>query len=205
MQPAILLLTIGIALTVVANPLPDCGWEYCEQTVLGLWGPGAPPIEATIASAPDPVLDGQHSLRLVQNSPAGTSRAYLAYVSGIGNGAHVTLEMARYDPTPGAPSCRIRGRYNDSLPGNLDADDGDAGGPADPPDAGWQWISHTWVMSGDHSGLVIDIELLGEPGDAVWLDDMVIVPPSSCTLAMPCFIVVPSERHSFGEVKQLFD
>jgi len=200
----LLAIITGLAAAAAANPLPSCGWENCDETVLGIAGPGTEPILATRAMAPDPVLEGSHSLRLVHNAPGAAPRAYLAYINGVGNGAQIGIEIARYDDAPGGGSCRIRGRYNDSLPGNLDANDGDAGGPEDPGGTGWQWISHTWVMAGGHSGLVIDVELLGEAGDTIWLDVMVVFPPGSCTMTIPCYTVVPAEGSTFSAVKDLF-
>ncbi|HOX24158.1 MAG TPA: hypothetical protein PLL30_00210 [Candidatus Krumholzibacteria bacterium] len=202
-QTILVLALAGLATVAAGNPLPGCGWEDCPETVLGLAGPGMEPIIASLAMAPDPVLEGIRSLRLVHNAPGWAPRAYLAYVDGVGNGDRIMVEIARYAAAPGIAPCRIRGRYNDSLP-DLDVNDGDAGGPDDPGGLGWQWVSYTWEMAGGHSGLVIDVEMTGEAGDTVWLDMMIVVPPGDCTLAIPCYTVVPAQGRTYSAVKDLF-
>jgi len=195
----LLSIIIGIAASAAANPLLVFGWEECDETVLDLDGPGIEPILAARVTAPDPVFDGNYSLRLVHNAPGATPRATIAYVQGLSPGAEVHIEIVRFDAAPEGGSCRIRGRYL--------ADDSDAGGPEDPVGTDWQWISHTWQITAGYSGLAIDVEMIGEAGDTVWLDDMVVFPlGSDGELMTPCwdYWFVPVEGSTLSGVKDLF-
>lgn len=195
----LLSIIVGIAASAAANPLPDCGWEYCDDTVLALDGPGIEPIIASRVTAPDPVNNGDYSLRLVHNAPGETPRAHLAYAEDLTAGTLVVFEIARYASDPGGGSCRFRGRY---LPDNIDA-----GGPEDPGGSGWQWIAYQWTITGGHTGMIIEVEMTGEAGDTVWLDDMVAVPAGegTYTLTIPCFYsVVPVATSTLSAVKDLF-
>ncbi|MDY0109934.1 MAG: hypothetical protein RBT60_08370 [Candidatus Krumholzibacteria bacterium] len=195
----LLSIIVGVAASAAANPLPVFGWEDCGATVLGLDGPGIEPILAARVTAPDPVYDGNYSLRLAHNAPGATPRATIAYVYGLSPDAQVHIEIVRFDAEPAGGSCRIRGRYL--------ADDSDAGGPEDPVGTGWQWIVHTWQMTADYSELAIDVEMIGDAGDTVWLDGMIVFPVgSNGELVTPCWDhwFVPVEGSTLSAVKDLF-
>ena len=56
------------------------------HTALALYGTGDPPMIATNVGAPDPVYQGERSLRLEDNSPRGTPQAFVAWVVGMAPG-----------------------------------------------------------------------------------------------------------------------
>jgi len=200
-------LVLILAQGVLANPLPilDCGWEDGE-TVLGLFGTGDPPILATNVGAPDPVLSGDYSLRLEDNSPTGTPQAFVAYVWGLTDGQVITAGFWRYDDTPdGSPSCRIWAHWNDELPDNPDANSGSAGGNGEYGDGlGWDETTWEWTVADGHTGLVIEVRTYSGPGDTVWIDEMFIIPPDDCWVMTPCFTVVANATASFGHIKALY-
>ncbi len=195
----LLCVVAGMAVAVAANPLPVCGWEECGDTVLWMDGPGIEPILATRVTAPDPVIEGEHSLKLVHNAPGATPRACLMYVEGLGGGLQIYFDIGVYDAAPGTGAYRIRGQY---LPGDIDA-----GGPQTPGGAGWQWISHVWSIPAGHNDLIIWVEMLGDAGDTVWFDLMTAMPGggATATFSAPCWYdVVPAGASTFSAVKDLF-
>ena len=96
------LVLAGFVLSAAANPLPSvgCWWEDPTTTVLGFFGTGDPPIIATNVTAPDPVFEGERSLRLEDNSPSGTPQGFLCYIWDLNDGDVVTAWFMRYDDTP---------------------------------------------------------------------------------------------------------
>lgn len=149
------------------------GWEDFG-TLLGMFGTGEPPILGASVELPQPVFEGLRSLRLEDNSPTGTPQAYAAWVQGVTDGDTVCAEFWRYDVTPGtAPSCRIWAHWNDS--DVCTGDDGSAGGNEDyGPGTGWDLASHTWVVTGGHTGIVIECRVYSDPGDVVWIDNLYV-------------------------------
>jgi len=201
--------TGALALSAVANPLPSigCWWEDESTTVLGLYGDGDPPIIVTNVTAPDPVFDGDRSLRLVDNAESGTPQAFLAYVWGLEDGDHVIAGFWRYDDTPGgSPSCRIWGHWNDELPDNPDGYSGSAGGNSDyGPGTGWDYVEHDWEVVDGHTGLVIEIRIYSNAGDTIWIDNFEVLPPDDCVVQTPEMLVVGTESKTLSDVKALFD
>jgi hypothetical protein len=201
-------LTLGLALPALANPLPDigCWWEDPSVTVLGLYGDGDPPIIVANVTTPDPVFEGDRSLRLQDNAESGTPQAYLAYIWGLEDGDQVTAWFYRYDDTPdGAPSCRIWGHWNDELPDNPDGYSGSAGGNNDyGVDVGWGLLEHTWTVAEGHTGLVIEVRTYSGIGDTVWIDSFTVIPPGDCTVQTPDMLVVGTEGRTLTDVKALF-
>ena len=210
---SLLLLVVVLVVTGIASANPvgpvRCDWET-GGTVLGMSGTGSPPIIATNASAPDPVFTGTYSLRLEQNSPTGSPKAYVAAIWDLdGDGQQIMVSFMRYyDPLIATPLCRLWGRWNDELPGNLEADHGDAGGVFDfAGSGGWDEVSYTWTVAGGHRGLVLELYLDIPEGGTVWIDDLdilIINPEGYITVETPCFTVVGTEQESWGAVKSLF-
>jgi len=202
------LLLVGFVLSATANPLPSvgCWWEDPSTTVLGLFGTGDPPIIATNVTAPDPVFEGERSLRLEDNSPSGTPQAFLCYIWDLNDGDVVTAWFMRYDDTPtSAPSCRIWGHWNDELPDNPEGYSGSAGGNSDyGADEGWGLLEHTWTVEGGHTGLVIEVRTYSSPGDVVWIDAFEVIPPDDCVVQTPEMLVVGTESQTLSDVKALF-
>jgi hypothetical protein len=184
----LLLVAVAImfALPAFANPVPVVDWE-CHYTVLGLYGSGDPPIVATNVGDPDPVYEGLRSLRLEDNSPSGTPQAYVAWIRGLAPGDSVSACIARYDDTPGvSPSCRIWGHWNDD-PEDVNGYSGSAGGNPDyGPGLGWDHACHTWyVADTGHTGLVIEIRTYSNPGDTVWVDELIVDAPMHAEIVIP--------------------
>ena len=202
------LLLTGFALSASANPLPSlgCWWEDPTTTVLGFFGTGEPPIIATNVTAPDPVFEGDRSLRLEDNSPSGTPQAFLCYIWDLEDGDQVTAWFMRYDDTPtGAPSCRIWGHWNDELPDNPEGYSGSSGGNSDyGADEGWGLLEHTWIVEGGHTGLVIEVRTYSSAGDVIWIDAFEVFTPDDCVVQTPEMLVVSTEAQSFGSLKALF-
>ena len=193
-----------------ANPVPDpwCDWEN-NETVLNMVGTGEPPIivsnEAPPEIAPGP-YGGQFALRLEDNSPSGTPHADLVHIWGLGEGDQVTVGFWRYDITPdAAPSCRIWAHWNDALPGQIEVDNGSAGGNLDyGAGMGWDYTEHTWTVEGGHTGLVVEARTYSNPGDVVWIDNLQVVPQMGFGIRTPSFTVVGNERSSFDSLKALY-
>ncbi len=203
-----LVLMVCFAAVAIANPLPiiGCGWEDANHTVLNLYGTGDPPILVTNVTSPDPVYDGNRSLRLEDNSPSGTPQAFLCYIWDLNDGDQVYASFMRYDDTPdGAPSCRIWGHWNDDLPLDPDGYSGSAGGNSDyGSDVGWGLLDHTWTVADGHTGLVIEVRTYSNAGDTVWIDNFEVFPPDECTVQTPEAFIVENQSRSFDEVKALF-
>jgi hypothetical protein len=181
------------------------GWEGFVETVLGLYGTGIPPILAFNVGAPAPVFGGLRSLELQDNSPTETPQAYLAWITGLTDGDSVYVEFWRYDETPGAaPSCCLWAHWNDS--GSCDGYDGSAGGNSDyGPGTGWDLTSHSWVVSGGHTGLVIECRTYSNPGDIVWVDEMYIyVSNVDATIHGPDAGPTAVQSTSWSGIKKLY-
>jgi len=180
-----------------ADVTATCGWEGVE-TILGSYGG----IIATIDT--DPVHGGSQSLRLEHNDPSGTPQAYIAWVTGLSDGDAVTASFWRYDVTPSAaPSCRIWAHWNDD-PGDIYGYAGSASGQSDyGPGTGWDMATYTWDVANGHTGLVIEARVYSDPGDTVWIDDLVVTAPDGCG------IIVPSdqpglEQDTWASIKAMF-
>jgi len=168
-----------------ADLISDYGWEDGEGTVLGLYGTGEPPIIATNVGAPDPVFDGDRSLRLEDNSPTYTPEAFVAWITDLEAGDVVEAGFWRYDDTPGsAPSCRIWGVYTTD-PLDIYSYGGSAGGNEDyGAGVGWEYVDYTWIFDPgyDRTGLRIVARTYSNPGDTVWLDGIHVVAPDHATI-----------------------
>lgn len=198
------------AMAVQANPLPDpwCDWESGE-TVAYVYGTGEPAIFATVTEPPiqAPDYPGSMALRLEDNSPSGTPYAVVAYLYGLSDGAQVTAGFWRYDDTPdAAPSCRIWGHWNDSLPDDVEAYDGSAGGNSEyGTGEGWDYVEHTWTVEDGHTGLVIEARVYSNAGDVVYIDNLYIDPPVPCTIWTPCYgEIVDTDETSMDALKALY-
>jgi hypothetical protein len=196
-----------LAATAAGNPVPvpGYGWED-GGTVLGTFGTGDPPLFAGNATAPDPVHWGTASLRLQDNSPSGTPQAYVAFIWNLQEGDYVMAGFWRYDDSPGAaPSCRVWGHWNDSLPWDPAANHGSAGGNTDyGPGDGWGYTYWEWVVPAGHVGLVIEVRVYSNPGDTVWIDDVEVLAPEDAFIQFPGDGPVDVESRTWGEVKSLF-
>jgi hypothetical protein len=182
MKTAIFLAVLSTALAMAGSA--TFGWET-DDTVLGLYGSGEPPIVATLVA--DPVHSGAQSLSLEDNSPDGTPQAYVAWILGLSDGDEVTASFWRYDVTPGStpPSCRIWAHWNDD-PEDVYGYNGSAGGNNDyGPGTGWDLVEHTWTVEAGHTGLVVEVRTYSEPGDTVFIDDMTITAPDGTTIWTP--------------------
>jgi hypothetical protein len=181
------------------------GWENLEL-VLAMFGGGNPPVLASNVQLPSPVHTGQHALQLQHNTPGGAPRASVAYVTGLQDGDVVACGMWRWDVTPGAgPGCLLRAHWDDAAPPDPNAWSGDAGGNPDPgPGAGWDETTWRWTVSGGHTGLVIDCELLSEPRDTAWIDDLRVSAPPHATILFPDETPTPVRRTTWGAIKALY-
>jgi hypothetical protein len=200
------LLVFGLiaVLTLSANAdMVLCGWEG-GVPVLGMYGSGAPPILASFGQPPDPYHGGVQSLRLEDNSPTGTPQAYVAWVTGLMDGDIVEASIWRYDTTPDAsPSCRIWGHWNDD-PNDVNGYSGSAGGNADyGPGTGWDNTLWSWTVADGHTGLVVEIRTYSNPGDIVWVDDMIVIAPEHATILVP-EAMSPVEQRSWSIIKALY-
>jgi len=112
----------------------------------------------------------------------------------------------RYDVTfNAAPSCRLWGHWNDSLPSDYFGYDGSAGGQSDyGPGAGWDLAWYDFINTDGHTGLVIECRTYSSPGDIVYIDDMEIMIPDHASIMIPNAGFVGTEARSFGAVKALF-
>ena len=197
----VVLFAAGLA---AANPVPSvwCDWEHGE-TLFHVEGTGDPAIIATNVTDPDPVHEGTHALRLEDNSPDGTPEAWIAYLYDLDEGDEVTVGFWRYDTTPSvAPSVRIWAHWNNSLPGDLSADDGSAGGDSDyGPGTGWDYAEYTWTVPAGMTGIVIEARTYSNPGDTVWIDELMVMPPGNCTIVTPCLTLVGTQETTFSSLK----
>ena len=206
--PTILACALTLLATSAAGnpvPIPTYDWED-GGTVLGMFGTGDPPLHATNVMAPDPVHWGNASLRLEDNSPSETPQAYLAFVWNLQPGDYVMAGFWRYDDSPdAAPSCRIWGHWNDSLPGDPEASDGSAGGNSEyGTGEGWDYTFHDWQVPAEHTGLVIEVRVYTNAGDTVWIDDVEVLAPDHAWIKFPGNAPIDVENRAWGEVKSLF-
>jgi hypothetical protein len=197
--------SLDLAFVITCEEKVSYGWEDF-LTVLGLYGTGTPPIIATNVGAPDPVYSGLRSLRLEDNSPSGTPQAYIAWVRNLQDGDCVRASFRRYDVTPGAsPSCRIWAHWNDT--DSCTGYSGSASGNSDyGPGTGWDKAAWKWVVSGGHTGLVIECRTYTNPGDVVWIDDITV----STDCLSEAVVVVPdagptaTEATTWGRLKSMY-
>ena len=196
---AVLLLTpLGHAYTVSES------WEGAH-TVLGMYGTGDPPIFAdVVACEPPGAVDGSRTLRLVHNSPTGTPTAYVAWVTGLGDGDIVSASIWRYDVTPGtSPSCRLGAHWNDN-PVDIDTYSGAAGWNEDAGAGhGWDEVSWDWVTCDGHIGLVIEVRVYSDPGDTVWVDAMTVSAPDHAWILVP-EPPMPVRNMAWSKIKALY-
>ena len=183
-------------------------WED-EGTILGLYGENVdqtPAIIASVVGWEEQVRTGNFSLRLEDNLASGTPQAFLAFVWDLQPNDTVSALFWRYDDTPtDAPSCRIWGHWNDSLPGDYFGYDGSASGQSDyGPGMGWDLAQYDFVNADGHTGLVIECRTYSNPGDVVYIDDMEIIIPDHASIMLPHADFVGIEARSFGAVKALF-
>lgn len=183
-------------------------WED-EGTVLGFRGANpddSPAIYATNVGDPDPVRTGSRSLKLEDNLESGTPQAYIAYIWDLQPGDTVTALFWRYDVTPNAaPSCRIWGHWNNSLPDDYFGYDGSADGQTDyGPGMGWDLAMWDFVNTEGNTGLVVECRTYSNPGDTVFIDDMEFLIPDHASIMLPHTSFVGTVNRSFGAVKALF-
>jgi hypothetical protein len=198
-------IVLGLAATAWAAPQTvTYGWEDGGPYVLGLYGAGTPPIIVSQVTAP--VHSGVFSCQLEDNDPTGTPQAYLAYVYGLTDGTVVTASFWRYDTTPGAaPSVRIWAHWNDSYPPDINGYDGSASGQDDyGPGTGWDQATYTWVVSGGHTGIVIEARTYSNPGDTVWIDDLSVTAPAWSYIQLPGEGPIGTEANTWGQIKTIY-
>jgi hypothetical protein len=198
-----------------AGTMVDYGWED-EGTVLGVYpDPDLPSLIATCVSAEDgnQVFSGSYSLRLEMNESSGHATVFLAFVWNLVDGNEIFAHFWRYDDTPASfPHVRITAHWNDGLPADPYRDDGPAGGNEDyGPGEGWDQSDWHWVVSGGHTGAVIEARVDGAPGDVVWIDDFWIdvwddVPPEEADVCVqiPGDSPVATRESTLTEVRALF-
>ncbi len=182
-------------------------WEG-EQTVLGTYGTGEPPINAAIRSdLAIGAINGTQVLELEDNSPSGTPQAYVAWIKNLMPGAMVSVSLWRYDDTPDAsPSCRLWGHWNDNLT-DINGYSGSAGGNDDYGQGqGWDYVTHLWTNPlGDdaHLSLVVEIRTYSDPGDTVWIDGMEVTGPVGVTIVTPN-ANTPVDAGTWSHLKALY-
>ena len=208
------LLTLILMLTVVATGAMaqrtvDYDWET-GGTILGQYSDMiCTNVDATGGNF---VHAGTYALRCEDAAASGTPQSYVAFIWGLQDGDQVTGSFYRYDVTPGAaPSCRIYGHWNDSLPSDPSGYNGSASGQDDyGPGTGWDQATYTWTVADGHTGLVIEVRTYSVSGDVVWIDDLQVTAPEHCWIQTPGFMVEPdgtvvaSEMTAFGGVKALY-
>ncbi len=169
-------------------------WEN-GATILGMFPAGS----VTASSSTEQALSPARSLKVVKTD-ADTAQAWVAYISGLEDGDEVTAGFWVYDTTPDAdPSGRIWANYTR---GGIDGYAGSAGGNATySAGTGWSYLSYTWIFDvGDlttfepRTGMVIQCRAYGEPGDAIWVDDLDVTAPDHARIA------VPGEPFAFGRM-----
>lgn len=195
--------SLDLAFVITCEEVEWFGWEDLT-TVLGLYGDGTPPMIATNVGAPDPVYSGARSLRLEDNSPSGTPQAYLAWVRNLQDGDVVEAGFWRYDATPAAsPSCRIWGHWNDA--DSCTGYSGSAGGNSDyGPGTGWDFATWSWTVSGGHTGLIIECRTYSNPGDVVWVDDMMVRIPCGAVIIFPDAGPSAAEPTTWSRIKSIY-
>jgi hypothetical protein len=183
-------------------------WED-EGTILGLNGSnldGSPAIYATAVGWEEQVRTGNFALKLEDNLASGTPQAFLAFVWDLQPNDTVSALFWRYDDTPAAaPSCRLWGHWNDSLPSDYFGYDGSASGQSDyGTGGGWDLAMFDFINTDGHTGLVIECRTYSNPGDTIFIDDMEIMIPDHASIMIPNAGFVGTEARSFGAVKALF-
>jgi len=206
------LLAIAVVLLVSGSCLGQRydvfeSWEGAA-TLLGTYGTGSPPIIATIRSGTpiDPVHGTQY-LELEDNSPTGTPQAYVAWVKNLAPGDEVYVSLWRYDDTPDVPpSCRLWAHWNDDL-GDINGYSGSAGGNEDYGlGTGWEEVSWTWTNPlgrESHLSLVVEVRTYSDPGDIVWIDNMMVAAPEGADVDTPTS-ASPVEDSTWSAIKELF-
>jgi hypothetical protein len=158
-------------------------WED-GGTILGSYND----IDANNVSDPEPVFEGQSSLKLIDQASSGTPQAYVAWITNLQDGDEVTVGFWRYDTTPGTgPSCRIWAHYTKDL-NNIESWSGSAGGNGDyGPGTGWDYTEHTWtfVDDGENNGLVIEARTYTDPGATAWIDNLTVTAPTHAAVIVP--------------------
>jgi len=204
--------------SVHAFALVHYGWED-GGTVLNIYpDPELPSLIATNVSPSwdgNVVHEGNYSLKLEYNAANGTPQAFVAYLWCLDDGDTYRVGFHRYDDTPyETPSVRIWAHWNDHLPNDPLANDGDAGGNEDYGSGeGWDYTDWIWTVTDGHTGLVIEARVEGEPGDAVWLDDLDIWPMEGTDDRFyyqipgsePVFTgVITAEQYTWSQLKALY-
>ena len=172
--------------TLAANAgTVNYGWED-GGTILGQYGD----IDSYNVGAPDPVYDGDRSLKLVDQAASGTPQAFVGWVTGLQNGDQVTAGFWAYDTTPDAsPSGRIWGHYTNDL-NDINAYAGSPGlGSGYSEGTGWSYLEYTWTFDSasdpTRNGWVIEARTYSSPGDTVWFDNLTITAPDHATIYVP--------------------
>ena len=162
----------------------ECGWE-ADVGVLATYPEDGKILYSRVT---DPVHGGTYALELIDNLESGTPSVYIAAVYDLQAGDVVTAGFWRFDDTPGgAPSCRIWGHWNNSLPEDIMGFDGSAGGNADyGQGTGWDYVDWEWTVPDGVTGLVIEARTYVEPGDISWIDDLAVEFPETATAASAC-------------------
>jgi hypothetical protein len=192
---------LGGAERVAANPLLACEWES-GQTVLGFYGEG---LVATNTICPEPSQYSPHCLRLDLVAPGDPeAAAQIAWAWAPSSVGGLQVMISYYLEDPSVAQWQLQARWNDSLPGDSSADDGDAGTLLLDPVPGWNEVFFVTSYGSGHSGQVITVApVVANPG-AIWLD-LLVVDGDGATIQTPCDIWVPAEGRRFGEIKALFD
>ena len=195
----VLILFVIFSFSQIASAVQtvNYGWEGTE-TILGMY----PEFGVIALIDTDPVHGGSQSLYLERVSE-GTPQAYIAWIIGLSDGDEVTGSFWRYDITPGvAPSCRIWAHWNDD-PGDVYGHNGSASGNTDYGEGtGWDETSYTWTVAEGHTGLVIEARIYSNPGDIVWIDDMIITAPDGATIYTPGNVSL--ENSTWADIKTSF-
>lgn len=202
------LFTLAMALCLTAGAASadtvTYGWED-GGTILGMFP--ADGVFPTNVTAPDPVYNGTASLKLEDNGGDGvTPQAYVAFVWGLQEGDVVSAGFWRYDDTPGvAPSCRVWGHWNNSLPADPDGYNGSAGGNSDfGLGEGWDFTTWDFIVPAETTGLVVECRTYSNAGDIVWIDEMVIIAPDDAFIQIPGSGPIGNDSRTWGGVKALY-
>ena len=172
---------------IFVNKIPtrtiSYGWED-GGTILASYND----IDANNVCNPEPVFDGQSSLRLLDMAASGTPQAYVAWIQNLKHGDEVTVGFWRYDVTPEtSPSCRIWGHYTTDN-NDIQSYGGSASGNSDyGPSTGWDYTEYTWTFegNGENNGLIIEARTYSNPGDTVWIDNLTVTAPTHAAVIVP--------------------
>lgn len=199
-----LVLILVVAAPVLANPLPGwmCEWEGGE-TVLGILGDGTGLIAAP-AIYPEPVFRGDGSLRLEVGAGSGPAEAAVLYIWGTGG--EIFGGFSRFTEVAGeGPYCTVHAYTIDHYPFDISQIGDYIGGSSAPAEApGWEEHLHLWEVPTGSYGVVLTVRVHGEPGQSVWIDDLVLHYGYGSYTASPCFWIVDNEDASFSDVKALY-